>query len=200
MSLSSEQVERLCKPLSLEDHYFNDGLVYLTESGVAARLDEIDPSWEFQIKSIEVQGDACVVWGALKVAGVVRESVGMDSDKLSRDGKRVVNEKQKAATTDALKRCARLFGIGRYLLKAKGISNLEELRRWLEQEYSDDSYRSQPFTKDSWGIWLEEVRKRFPSVSSDQIQAVIGTARDWNAKGGTYQSALDALAQAMRKA
>lgn len=207
MSLTREQVQRLNEPLPIEDHECKDGLTYVTEYGVTTRLDEIDPSWEFQIMEIREREGFAICTGRLTLCGIVRENVGMDVVKLNRDGTREVNEREKSAATDALKRCARSFGVGRYLLKAKGVNNIEDLRRWLSNRdhpapaESDEPEldRSQPFTKDSWGHFVTAALAAFPDLTTEFITSVIPSGQKWNAKGGTYQSAVDALKAAIKE-
>ena len=81
-------------------------LSYVDARAVAQRLDDVvtPAGWDF---SVELQaGD--VVKGKLVVGGIVREDVGYPN---SDDDA----EPYKSAVSDALKRCAVLFGIGRHL-------------------------------------------------------------------------------------
>lgn len=210
MSLTREQVQRLNEPLPIEDHEFRDGLTYLTEYGVTTRLDEIDPCWEFQVVELRERGGFAICIGRLTLCGIVRENAGMDVVKLNRDGTKEVNEREKAAVTDALKRCARSFGVGRYLLRAKGINNVEDLRRWLanrdnatsvepEPEPAPAPDRNQPFTKGSWSHFIAAALAAFPDLTTEFIASVVPSGQKWNAKGGTYQSAVDALKTAIRE-
>lgn len=208
MSLTREQVQRLTEPLPIEDHEFNnDGLTYVTEHGVTTRLDEIDPSWEFQIMEIRERDGVSICTGRLTLCGVFRENVGMDSVKLSKDKTREVNEREKSAATDALKRCARSFGIGRYLLKAKGINSPEALQRWLANRDNPapvepdepELDRNKPFTMETWKDFIAAALTAFPDLTTEFITSVIPSGRQWNAKGGTYQSAVAALKAAIKE-
>lgn len=79
---------------------------YVDARAVAQRLDDVltPAGWDFSI--FPLPGD--VVQGKLVIGGIVREDVGYPN---SDDDA----EPLKSATSDALKRCAVLFGIGRHL-------------------------------------------------------------------------------------
>ncbi len=77
-------------------------VLYLQHTDVQARLEEVDPAWSFEVVHEERSGDTVYIRGRLTLKGVSRENVGEGSD-------------PKSAHSDALKRCAMLFGVGRYL-------------------------------------------------------------------------------------
>lgn len=82
-------------------------LAYVDARAVQDRLDAICPdSWSFELTVIEGAASPTVK-GRLTVLGVVREDIGEAGE-----GERGT---LKAAASDALKRCAVQFGIGRYL-------------------------------------------------------------------------------------
>jgi hypothetical protein len=87
-------------------------LIYTEEEPVIDRLNEVDPSWTFTItdKVISGVGDKtnATIYGRLTVCGVSRDCVGTGTQ----------GDAEKGAATDALKRGARLFGIGLYLKQA----------------------------------------------------------------------------------
>jgi hypothetical protein len=121
--LDNEKVLALRKELPLESGHSlrvkqtanNDSwarwLVYTEEDPVSERLDTIDPNWTFEIRDKVINGNAATVYARLTVCGVARDCVG--EGKSGNPG-----DAQKGAATDALKRGARLFGVGRYLKKA----------------------------------------------------------------------------------
>jgi hypothetical protein len=113
MTLTTEQIKELNRPFTPDEHEFLRGFVYVRERAICDRLEQIDPSWTFELKSLQVRDADCVAVGSLTVGGVYREGVGMA--KISDKG---AGEPEKSAATDALKRAARLFGVGRYLLDA----------------------------------------------------------------------------------
>lgn len=112
MALEESDLQALKRPFNRADHEFVRGFVYLTEEAITNRIEEVDPSWTFNVNRIEhVDGNA-VCHATLIINGVARDGIGMQQI-LEKAG-----EPAKGAATDALKRCARLFGIGRYLLDA----------------------------------------------------------------------------------
>jgi hypothetical protein len=149
MTLSYEDALALRWPFRLDDHRFDHEWPYLTEGPIEMRLDEVDPAWSWVIKSIEtreVVGSRnefkITVHGSLTIKGVTRDGVGQaitrqSKPKTAKDTGEMytdeINSAEKSAATDALKRAARLFGIGRYLLATQkaGIKTKDQLERWL---------------------------------------------------------------------
>jgi hypothetical protein len=127
MTLTTEHVKQLTAYFDAEDHEFLRGFTYITESAITTRLDEVDPNWSFDIISIERRDKQVVAICALTVCGTERMNTGM-ANVLDNSQ----SEPEKSATTDALKRCARLFGIGRYLLTLPdGVKDMPSMRKWL---------------------------------------------------------------------
>lgn len=82
-------------------------LDYVGWSQVADRLDEAGGEWSFQI--VQLGEDWC--WGRLTLNGRTFENVGY-AENADQDWKK---EALKDAVSDALKRCAALAGVARYL-------------------------------------------------------------------------------------
>lgn len=124
----------LAAPFAAKDHEFNRGFIYITEEAICARIEEVDFSWEWRTVETIYENDMATVIGALTIKGVTRYGTGQQLAQIDKNGKESVGESRKGATTDALKRAARLFGIGRYLLQCpkdvKGEGT--ELNRWLQ--------------------------------------------------------------------
>lgn len=112
MALTQEDAQALNALFPQSDHEFTRGFVYIQERAICDRLDAVDPSWCFDLKSVQVRDNDVIVVGTLTLRQTVREGVGMA--KIVEKGA----EAEKSAATDALKRAARLFGVGRYLLSA----------------------------------------------------------------------------------
>ncbi len=148
MPLTHDDVKVLESKFAPNDHEFLRGYCYITEGGVTRRLDSVDPSWEFVIVNIAHRSDTITVTARLTVKGVTRENTGMQVIQ-SKDGKES-GEPEKGATTDALKRCARLFGIGRYILDLPDtIKDNQSLARYLggntqQQSPKQDAPQSAP--------------------------------------------------------
>ena len=95
-------------------------VLYLQHTDVQNRLEEVDPAWTCEVVSEEKLGDSVFVRSKLTVKGVTRENVGEGSE-------------PKGAYSDALKRCAMLFGIGRYLYDSPTV--------WAEYDESKDRFK-----------------------------------------------------------
>lgn len=126
--MNQETIAKLRAPFPLEAHTCNyEGFIYADETAVTERLDEVDPAWAFEIISIVSRDKKVSVHARLTVCGVSRDGVGMQGIEYVKDKKTgeitdfEVSEVEKGAATDALRRCARMFGIGRYLLSAAKI-------------------------------------------------------------------------------
>lgn len=126
MALTPEQLETFKRPFLYADHEFTRGFVYITEEAITARIEEVDPAWEFNVMTTSRADNQAVCHARLTVCGVTRDGVGMQQV-MEKAG-----EPEKGAATDALKRAARLFGIGRYLLGAPKEGR--EFDQWLAQE------------------------------------------------------------------
>lgn len=110
--IEQSDLDILKRPFRRDEHEFIRGFVYLTEQAITDRLDEVDPAWTLEVLSITYSGENVVVLARMTVKAVSRDGVGMQK----------INEKageaEKGAATDAMKRAARLFGVGRYILDA----------------------------------------------------------------------------------
>lgn len=132
VGLTPDDLATLRKPFAPNEHEFLRGFTYITESAVTNRLDDVDPSWSLVILNQAVRDNQAVVTVRLTVKGVGRDGVGMQTinDK--------AGEAEKGAATDALKRAARLFGIGRYLLDIPpGVGDMPGLTKWLNTKFSN---------------------------------------------------------------
>lgn len=136
-------------------------LTYIDSRLAAERLTEVDPGWEFQyIWDAAVHGDPLgashffPVRGILRVDGVTREDVGQLGSSMLDD------KHAKSAVSDALKRCAVLYGVGAYLyalgdcfvtsggywLKGDGTvgglnaEGARQLREWYTKRISEKSF------------------------------------------------------------
>lgn len=116
----------LKRAFAYADHEFLRGFVYLTEESITSRIEEVDPSWSFDVMQIVYEGGNAIAHARLTIKGVSRDGIGMQ--KIMENA----GEPAKGAVTDALKRCARLFGVGRYLLNAPKEG--DEFKRWLADQ------------------------------------------------------------------
>jgi hypothetical protein len=174
--LTHEDVARLSRPFPLEAHEWRKGrnnkdYVYITESGVVSRLNEVDPSWtlivtdrverEYETERKNSKGEATVLGShelaitvSLTVKGVTRYGIGMAE--VAPDAA----EADKSAVTDALKRAARLFGIGGYLLNDPPGKNA--FPQWLTKQSQTHSERTEPVNNAPaggvWTGWVDQIR------------------------------------------
>src|SRR5882672_129724 len=110
--LTTDNLRTLQRPFSKRDYEFTRGFCYLTEEAITGRIEEVDPNWTFEIMAIDHLNNEATVRARLTIKDTFRDGVGMQ--KLNEK----VGDTDKGAATDALKRAARLFGIGRHLLDA----------------------------------------------------------------------------------
>lgn len=132
--ITAEDFARLAAPFPARDHEFNRGFIYISEEAICARMEQVDLSWEWKVVEMSYDNDMATVVGALTICGVTRYGTGQQLAQIdAKSGKESVGESRKGATTDALKRAARLFGIGRYLLQCpKTVKDHgRELDTWL---------------------------------------------------------------------
>jgi hypothetical protein len=102
-------------------------VLYLQHTDVQDRLEMVDPAWTSEVINEERVGDTVYVRIRMTVKGVSRENVGEGND-------------PKAAYSDALKRAAMLFGIGRYLYDSPTVwadynESRDRFRQWSIQDY-----------------------------------------------------------------
>lgn len=123
MTLTIENLETLRRPFAASDHEWRENkFCYITEEGITTRLEEVDPSWTLDIVNCVTRDNQTIVVVRLTVGGVARDGVGMAVTN--------IGEAEKSAATDALKRAARLFGVGRYLLDAP--QDRSKFGTWLQ--------------------------------------------------------------------
>lgn len=125
MQLTAQDLAVLRKPFAVKDHEFLRGFTYITESAITTRIEDVDPEWTFEIMHVTTRDTQCIVHARMTIKGVVRDGIGMQVIQSA-------GEAEKGAATDALKRCARLFGIGRYLLDLpSGINDEKALAKHM---------------------------------------------------------------------
>ena len=93
-------------------------LDYIEAHAVIARLNEaFDGAWSFEVVGKESLEGEVVVHGRLTAGGQVKEQFGSSMVARNREtGKPIcIGDDLKAAGSDALKKCATLFGVGLHL-------------------------------------------------------------------------------------
>lgn len=132
---------------------------YITARNVMDRLDEVCPGlWEFRVEFVQVpagKGGQYVAKGSLTICGVTREDTGMNDNQDAYDP-------AKAATSDALKRCAVQFGFARELYD----DSAPKKAHWSEN----------PAHWRKFETWFSDQ----PNISMDQVYELLGNdPRDW---------------------
>jgi hypothetical protein len=142
---------------------------YLQHTDVADRLDEVDPSWSSQITHEAYGQGGCAISMSLTIKGVTRANVGE-------------GEEPKGAASDALKRCAMMFGVGRDFYDAG--------RAWVAYNEQTDKFRT--FTYDEYEKGLRG-EPGVPTAEGAQSRAAVQGGQSsrpaQNAPGPRAQSA-----------
>lgn len=122
MSVERSLFERLAESPGTMAHLPNNGAAYHSGEQIVTHLNRVlgPDGWSFHIldSGEEADSDECWVFGQITAiingATVVKQDYGSQAFKRRRDtGKFIAKwDDKKAATTDALKRCARLLGVG----------------------------------------------------------------------------------------
>ena len=95
---------------------------YIEGHSVIQRLnDAFESAWSFEIISHEIHQEEVVVIGRLTAGTLAKSQFGSSRITRNRDTKDIVSlaDDLKAAATDALKKCATLFGVGLHMYAAK---------------------------------------------------------------------------------
>jgi hypothetical protein len=186
--LSPEDVTQLSRPFPLEAHEWRKGrnnkdYVYITESGVVARLNEVDPSWALMVvdraereysatKTNSQTGEKytlttreLAITVSLVVKDVTRYGVGMAEIAVD------AAEADKSAVTDALKRAARLFGVGAYLLN--NPPGKAQFPQWLAQLNAPPAANG--WTRDEAASFNLGAKRL--NVSTDEVLAILGVSK-----------------------
>lgn len=114
-------------------------VLYAQHTDIADRIEEVDPNWSFDVLDDRTSGARVFVRARLTILGVSRGNYGEGDD-------------YKGACSDALKRCAMLFGVGRYLYDSEGAwvpYNLEadRFRVWTYSDWAPKKSKIPSFHK-----------------------------------------------------
>jgi hypothetical protein len=111
--------EALAAPLNPADIKTKPGegggrLSYIDARTIQDRLNQVCPGmWRFEIEILVIERLYWVVKGRLSVGDTVREDIGI-GEGIEKNNK-IYGDPEKSAASDALKRCAVHYGIGRQL-------------------------------------------------------------------------------------
>lgn len=164
-------------------------ILYLQHTDVADRLDSVDPTWSFTVltegfKEIPGWGEALekiyFVTARVTLGGVSRENVGEGSE-------------PKGAYSDALKRCAMLFGIGRFLYDGEVVwanynPEKDRYKEWTIEEYRSLCRRKPtvktepkaPIPKPTEGLFKEA--NTTPGPAERERLTALANAKNWTPK------------------
>ena len=134
--LTAQDLEILCMPFPSDDVNFLQGNAYITETEITIRIEAVDPAWSFVITDSGNRDKRAYATGQLTIKGSTRGNVGMGNVVYRKgaagDPYQEANDAEKSAATDCLKRCARLFGVGRYLLELPdNVKDNSSYNRWM---------------------------------------------------------------------
>lgn len=131
---------------------------YVTGSYVRSQLDRIFAyNWSFKIKKFSEEDGQIIVLGSLtgyapyktgdelRFHEITKEDFGRASIKKKRNntGNLDLGNEYKAATTDALKRCAAQFGVARDIYSAGEIKEIE----FIDEEMLEEQEKSEKMNK-----------------------------------------------------
>jgi hypothetical protein len=184
--ITREDFAKLAAPFAAKDHEFIRGYIYIEETAICSRIEEVDFSWEWKTVSVTRENDVAVVVGALTINGITRYGTGQQVVQRDAKGGESVGEAAKGATTDALKRAARLFGIGRYLLQCPKEVKDEgpALNKWLASLSGQNSQRPAPVNTSTdihWSMDADALEKMYQwandkhKVSKDALNREIAS-------------------------
>ncbi len=105
---------------------FGNQVSYLDGAAIIARLNEaFESMWSFEVAEYKVLDEEIVVLGKLTAEGITKSQFGSTRITRHRDtGETVsIGDDLKSASTDSIKKCATLFGVGLYLYGGNGKGN-----------------------------------------------------------------------------
>lgn len=177
MPLTQDNLTTLKRHFEAHEHEFLNDNAYITEAAITDRIEEVDAAWTLEILNKSARqtygrDTSIVITVRLTINGTSRDGVGMAKvvgktgewkDRNKRDKKKPddwieypesdhseVNEAEKSAATDALKRAARLFGIGRYLLTLPdNVRDYRSMERWLSGQNAHQNNAASPQNRET---------------------------------------------------
>lgn len=118
--MKRELLEQPFSPEQIKQRTGNFGqtLDYIEGHAVIKRLnDAFDGQWSFQVKSHDVLEAEVIVLGELIAGNISKSQFGSSSITKAKNSGDIISlaDDLKAATTDSLKKCATMFGVGLHL-------------------------------------------------------------------------------------
>lgn len=149
MSYNKINLELLEKPFQEEEVKqrntdYGKILDYLETPSIIKRLNQaFAGEWSFQVLDHKILDKEVIALGSLRCGYITKQQFG--TCKIHNNGKpeeKTLGDDLKAAASDALKKCATMFGVGLYLYN-NGNKKLEELKP--EEEKPDETAEELPF-------------------------------------------------------
>jgi hypothetical protein len=176
LGITIDHFKKLAAPFAAKEHEFNPrGFIYIEETALCQRIEQVDLSWEWRVEAVnryDPKGMIATTVGHLTICGVTRSGEGSQMVEFRKGTDIESGEVEKGSETDALKRAARKFGIGRYLLdcpkEVKGYGR--ELDTWLRDvaraqgtpQIAPPSFQSAPAPTVTADILRYDDAERFP--------------------------------------
>jgi hypothetical protein len=117
--MDRELLEKPFEPSQIKQRKgtYGNMLDYVDTRTVIQRLNDcFDGNWSFEIVSQDQHAGEVVVLGKLTADGISKSQFGSNKISTSKQGEVIsIGDDLKAATSDSIKKCATLFGIGLYL-------------------------------------------------------------------------------------
>lgn len=181
IGITREEFNKLAAPFTAKDHEFTRGFIYIEETAICSRIEEVDFSWEWKTISVTRENDVAIVVGALTINGITRYGTGQQIVQRDAKGNEANGEAAKGASTDALKRAARLFGIGRYLLQCP--STVKDygpgLNSWLSSMAKGQAAPQiqEPVNAPHWSLDTATMDRLYKRAYDDHKMALVDVQR-----------------------
>lgn len=189
-------LQDLKKPFQPREHFFNyEKWAYIQEDAIAERLDSVCGIDGWKLETYEPQQVTAAHWVArcdlsIKIGSEWVSRTGIGENVVSVPKNRELTDERfalglgengaKGAATDAFRRAARLWGIGRYLLslpKQGGkptVTNESQLRSWLMSNFMSSESTASPTLPSEEAPDVNERKREIwdALVQRDDIRAV----------------------------
>lgn len=156
---------------------FGDTIDYIETHAVIQRLnDAFDGQWSFEVLNQENTGTQVIVLGKLTAEGISKCQFGCSNITFNSKTGEVISlgDDWKAAASDALKKCATLFGVGLHLYGAGKEEQSQETRGMTEKSRPKGNAT---ITKEQLAI-IKKLRTELgwaPEQVQDKAKEMFGT-------------------------
>lgn len=174
---------------------FGDIIDYVETHAVIQRLnDAFDGQWSFEVLTQERDSSQVIVLGRLSAEGVSKSQFGCSSITTNSKTGEVISlgDDYKAAASDALKKCASLFGVGLHLYGAGKDEQQTDINKGLREKSKPKGDAT--ITKEQLST-IKKLRSSIgwtPEMVQEQAKSMFGTD-DISSLNPTMASALIAF-------